>query len=548
MLTDVLILLIAAVMIVPLFHRLGLGSVLGIISHIEEIRAIAELGVVFLLFVIGLELKPERLWTMRKLVFGLGIAQVALTGVVISAIAYTMGIKPRASIVIGYALALSSTAFVLQLLAERHALSKREGRATFGVLLLQDLAVVPLLAMTQMFAPRTGAVSTDVGLGLLEGLGALILVILTGRYAVRPVFRHTANSANHEIFTATAVLLVLGTGWLMEETGLSMALGAFLAGVLLSDSEFRHQITADMEHFRGLLLGLFFMAVGMLIDLGLFVTQPWIVIGAVATLLLIKIATIYPLARLFSLSHAQALHTAFYLSQAGEFAFVLFGAATVYGLLNEEQFKLLSLVVALSMLSTPLMFHIAYASVRRTESTDLPQELLADHVKPTEGLVLLAGYGRFGQQISRVLQARGVPFIAIDNNASRVLNAHERGLPVYYGDATRPDVLRHLGCNKAKLAIVTMDRSHAVEKTIRAIRDGGPDVPVFVRAHDEDDSRVFNTLGAQIIVPEALESSLQLAAEVLRHLGTADIEVSDVIKHFRDEDYRRLHERITRHE
>ncbi|WP_455204266.1 monovalent cation:proton antiporter-2 (CPA2) family protein [Kaarinaea lacus] len=554
MLVDVLILLVAAVLIVPGFQRFGLGSVLGyltagmlvgpsvlgLIGFVEEIRAIAELGVVFLLFIIGLELKPERLWTMRKLVFGLGIAQVAITGSVISAIAYALGLNPRPSIIIGFGLALSSTAFVLQLLAEHRILPHKEGRASFGVLLLQDLAVVPLLAMIQIFEPRTGGIGTDIGLGLLEGLGALALVIVAGRYAVRPIFRHIATNASHEIFTAMAVLLVLGTGWLMEETGLSMALGAFLAGVLLSDSEFRHQITADVEHFRGLLLGLFFMAVGMLIDLSLLVSRPWLLLGIVIALLLIKIAVFYPLARLFSLSHAQAFRSAFYLSQAGEFAFVLFGVAAGFNLLSAEQFNLLSLVVVISMISTPMMFLIAHKTVSREETAELPNELRAAHAKPTEGAVLVAGYGRFGQQITRVLQTRGVPYVAIDYNPATVLKAHEQGLPVYYGDATHSDMLRHLGCNEAKLAIVTMDHSHAVEKTVRAIREGAPDVPVFVRAHSEEDSRLLNKLGVNIIVPETLESSLQLAAEALRYLGTAEADIGETIKQFRDEDYSQL--------
>ncbi|MGD8566881.1 MAG: monovalent cation:proton antiporter-2 (CPA2) family protein [Gammaproteobacteria bacterium] len=555
MLADVLILLIAAVLVVPIFQRLGLGSVLGylaaglivgpamlgLIEFVEQIRDIAELGVVFLLFVIGLELKPERLWTMRKLVFGLGTVQVAIVGWSISGIAYLSGFNPRPSIVIGFGLALSSTAFVLQLCAEQHILPKKEGRATLGVLLLQDLAVVPLLAMLQLFAPRSGRVGPEIGLGFLEGMGALILVIFVGRYAIRPLFKHIAASDNQEIFTATAVLLVLGTGWLMEHTGLSMALGAFLAGILLSDSEFRHQITADLERFRGLLLGLFFMAVGMLIDLKLLVSEPWLIIGMVAALLSIKIIIFYPVARLFSLTHGQALRAAFYLSQAGEFAFVLFGAAAVFGLFSDAEFKMLALVVAASMLTTPLMFRLAHRLMPHDGSTDVPGDALVGHAKPTENAVLVLGYGRFGEQISRVLHERGVPYLAIDNDALTVIRAHENHLPVYYGDATRPDVLHHLGCHKARLAIIAMDQKQAVEKTVRAIRQNAPDVAVFVRAHDEEDSRLFNELGVQVIVPEALEASLQLSAEVLNYLGASEEEVARVIKQLRDKNYDRLH-------
>ncbi|MGD8560065.1 MAG: monovalent cation:proton antiporter-2 (CPA2) family protein [Gammaproteobacteria bacterium] len=554
MLADVLILLIAAILVVPIFQRLGLGSVLGylaaglivgpavlsLIEFVDQIRAIAELGVVFLLFVIGLELKPERLWTMRKLVFGLGTVQVAVLGWSISGIAYLAGMEPRPAIIVGFGLALSSTAFVLQLAAEQHILHRKEGRATLGVLLLQDLAVVPLLAMIQLFGPRTGRISPEVGLGFAEGMGVLLLVILVGRYAIRPVFRHISASGNEEIFTATAVALVLGTGWLMEHVGMSMALGAFLAGILLSDSEFRHQITADLERFRGLLLGLFFMAVGMLIDLKLLVAQPWLVLGLVAGLLFIKISVFYPIARLFSLSHSQAVHSSFYLSQAGEFAFVLFGAAVVFGLFTEDQFKLLALVVAASMLTTPLMFRLVQKTVPRDDYAEVPEEAMADHVKPTENAVLILGYGRFGQQIRRVLQGRGVPHIAIDYDAANVIRAHQKGLPVYYGDATRPDVLHHLGCNKAKLAIIAIDERNAAEKTVRAIREGAPGVPIFVRVRDEEESRKFHELGAKVVVPEALEASLQLSAEVLHYLGAEEDEVGEVMKILRNENYERL--------
>lgn len=554
MLADVLILLIAAVIVVPVAQRLGLGSVLGylcaglivgpavlgLIEFVDKIQNIAELGVVFLLFVIGLELKPERLWTMRKLVFGLGTVQVALVGWCISGIVYLAGFNPRPSIVIGFGLALSSTAFVLQLCAEQHILARKEGRATLGVLLLQDLAVVPLLAMMQLFAPRSGRVGTEVGLGIVEGMGVLLLVILVGRYAIRPLFRYIADSSNQEIFTAAAVLMVLGTGWLMEHAGMSMALGAFLAGILLSDSEFRHQITADLERFRGLLLGLFFMAVGMLVDLQMLFEQPLAIFGLVGALLAIKIIIFYPLARLFSLSHSQSLHSAFYLSQAGEFAFVTFSAATLLGLLSDEQFKQLVLIVTVSMLTTPLMFRLAHKTVRRDDLADLPEQALAEQVKPTQDAVLILGYGRFGRQISHVLQAHAIPYIAIDNNASTILQAHEKGLPVYFGDATQPDVLRHLGCNRAKLAIIAVDSRQAIEKIVRAIHQGAPEVPVFVRAHSEQDSQLFLSLGVRVVVPEALEASLQLSAEVLRYLGTGEDEINSIIKQLREQNYSRL--------
>jgi len=558
MLADILVLLVAAIIVVPLFQRIGLGSVLGYLTagllvgpsvtglihheNIDEVSHIAHLGVVFLLFVIGLELKPQRLWTMRHLVFGLGLAQVIITGAVLSLIAYEMGLNPRPSIVIGLGLALSSTAFVLQLLAERGELSSREGRTSFGVLLFQDIAVVPLLLMVQVFAPRSGSVSTDVTLGLLEGIGALVIVIAAGRFAVRPVLRHIAASGNHEVFTASAVLLVIGTGWLMETVGLSMALGAFLAGVLLSDSEFRHQITADVEHFRGLLLGLFFMVVGMTINLNQISSDLHLVLALTVGLLLIKVLLIYPLARLFKLEHIHALRTALYLAQAGEFGFILFALASDGALLTDNQYTLLSSVIILSMIATPLLFLLARKLSEKSEHDSVPVEQQAQHVKPIKDFVLIAGFGRFGEQVAKVLHAGNIPYIAVDHNAAVVVKAHAQSLPVYYGDISRPNVLRHLHAQNASLAVVTLDQPLAVERTIQAIHNECPHVPIFARTHGGEDSQKLHAMGVETTVPETLESSLQLAATVLFRLGVKKGNVMELVNNFRDEDYKRLRE------
>lgn len=558
MLVDILILLIAAVLFVPLFQRIGLGSVLGylaagllvgpsvfgFIDHedVSEVSHIAHLGVVFLLFVIGLELKPQRLWTMRHMVFGMGFSQVILTGVILSLLGFAYGLTPRTSIIIGLGLALSSTAFVLQLLAERGELSTYEGRASFGVLLFQDIAVVPLLLMVQAFAPQEGKISADVTLGVLQGVGALAIVIVAGRYGVRPILRHIAASGNHEVFTATAVLLVIGTGWLMETVGLSMALGAFLAGVLLSDSEFRHQITADVEHFRGLLLGLFFMVVGMTINLHQIYSDMHLVVGLTTGLLIIKGLLIYPLGRFFKLDHARALRTAFYLSQAGEFGFILFALAATEALITSNQYTLLSSVIILSMAATPMMFALAHKLAQRTEQASVPAEMHTDAINQTESFVLVAGFGRFGEQVAKVLQAGGIPYIAIDNNPAVVIKAHAQHLPVYYGDVSRPNVLRNLNAQHARLAVVTLDQPLAVERTISAIRSECPKLPIFARTRGSSDSEKLHGLGVETTVPETLESSLQLAATVLFRLGVKKGAVLELINDFRDEDYRRLRE------
>lgn len=551
---EILYLLLAAVILVPLAQRLGIGSVigyllagllvgpavLGLISRVDEIRHLAEIGVVFLLFVIGLELKPERLWTMRRHVFGLGVAQVLISGVALSALAMSFGLGPRPAIVVGLGLALSSTAFVVQLLAERHELGSHQGRASFGVLLLQDLAVVPLLAMVAVFAPRAGTVSANLGLALAEGVSALLMVIFVGRYAVRPLLRHIAASGNSEIFAASALLLALGTGWLMEQVGLSMALGAFLAGVLLSDSEFRHQITADIEHFRGLLLGLFFMAVGMVIDLSLLLSQPGTVLLLVLLLVTVKAVVLYPTARIFGLSRPEALRTSLYLTQAGEFGFVLFGTALENKLLNSAEFNLLTLAIAMSMLTTPLMFALAQRLARRMPTTAVPAHLRAEHSQGAQGGVLIAGFGRFGNRVGKVLQQSGIPFVAVDNSPQRVLKAREEGLPVYYGDATRRDVLHHLGANEARLAVVTLDDTAAASRTIRSLRMHCPKVPIYARSRSGEDSRAFYAEGVEVTVPEALESSLQLAAKVLGKLGVEEQQVAEVVSHFRAADYQQL--------
>ncbi len=558
MLVEILILLIAAVLFVPLFQRIGLGSVLGylaagllvgpsvigFIDHedVSEVSHIAHLGVVFLLFVIGLELKPQRLWTMRHMVFGMGFTQVMLTGVVLSLLGYAYGLTPRTSIIIGLGLALSSTAFVLQLLAERGELPTHEGRASFGVLLFQDIAVVPLLLMVQAFAPQEGKVSTDVTLGILQGVGALAIVIVAGRYGVRPILRHIAASGNHEVFTATAVLLVMGTGWLMEAVGLSMALGAFLAGVLLSDSEFRHQITADVEHFRGLLLGLFFMVVGMSVDLNQIYSDMHLVVGLTAVLLIIKGLLIYPLGRFFKLEHAHALRTAFYLSQAGEFGFILFALAAQKTLLTAAQYTLLSSVIILSMVATPMLFSLVRRLAHRAEHANVPEELHTENVKQMENYVLIAGFGRFGEQVAKVLSAGGIPYIAVDNNPSVVIKAHAQSIPVYYGDVSRPNVLRNLNANHARLAVVTLDQPLAVERTIHAIHSQCPHVPIFSRSHGGEDSEKLHAMGVETTVPETLESSLQLAATVLFRLGVKKGNVLELVNEFRDEGYRRLRE------
>ncbi len=371
---DIVVLLAAAVIAVPLFQRLGLGAVLGFlvagavigpwglgfISAVDEIRHLAEFGVIFLLFIIGIELKPSRLWVMRRSVFGLGTAQVLITGTVITLVALAFGIPMRSALIVGFGLALSSTAFGLQILSDKGELGTGYGRSAFAILLLQDLAVVPLMALLPLLAQRELTITQDLELAALESVIIIVGVFILGRILLRPLLQLVAKSRrNPEIFTASGILIVLGAAWLTDWAGLSMALGAFLGGLLLADSRYRHQIMADIQPFRGLLLGLFFMSVGMSINFGLLGRQGFLVMGLVGGLLLLKAAFLWGLCRITGRPHSESVHVALLLAQAGEFGFILFGLANMLGLMGGELYQLLLLTVALSMAATPLLVQLS---------------------------------------------------------------------------------------------------------------------------------------------------------------------------------------------
>ena len=539
---DLLYLLLAAVVVVPLFQRLGLGSilgyltagvlvgpVLGLVTGSLEIARLAELGVVLLLFLIGLELRPERLWAMRGVVLGLGGAQLLLTGLVLAALALALGLAPGAATLVGFTLALSSTAFVLQLLTERNALGHPEGKAALGVLLLQDLAVAPLLAAVAVLAhPSSEPWGRAAWLGALEGVGALALVILAGRFAVRPLLVHIAAAGKRELFAVTVLLLAVGTGWLLERTGLSMAMGAFLAGVLLSGSEFRHQILADVEHFRDLFLGLFFMTVGMGVDPGFLWRAPWTVLGLALGLILVKAAVLYPVCLVYARSRAQAAALACYLAQAGEFAFVLLAEARSTQLLPAAVHDTLVMVVMLSLAATPPLFALGQRVARKAAAAELAGAPVG--APPAEGAVLIAGFGRFGRRLAAVLEAVGLRYVAVDQHPGTVLEARRRGHAVYYGDAARHGLLEHLGARRAALAVVAVDQPPAARRLVQSLRRLAPGLPVVARARTVEDGQVLLALGAGAAVPEDLESSLQLAALVLRRLGLDEGSVQEALE------------------
>ncbi|MEN8106891.1 MAG: monovalent cation:proton antiporter-2 (CPA2) family protein [Pseudomonadota bacterium] len=549
-LTDIIILLTAAVITVPLSRLAGLGTVpgflmagvavgpsaLGLIDNAHEIRHLAELGVVLLLFVIGIELKPLRLWLMRRMVFGLGTLQVVVTGALISAAAYfVFGLEPRSAILIGPALALSSTAFVLQLLTEQKMLASDYGRTSIAVLLFQDLAVVPLLALASLLAVADLTIEEDIGLALLEALVILALIILGGRYLLQPILQRVARYGSPEIFTASAVLLVLGAAVLMAQIGLSMAMGAFVAGLLVADSEFRHQVMAEIQPFRGLLLGLFFMSMGMSLELEQFFAKPLVSISLVLVLMLVKAALLWPLAYLFGHKDKTAPAIALLLAQSGEFALVLFAVAFDAAVLDEELFQQLLVVVVLSMLATPPIAGLAYrlAAARRKEPTG---EELTGKDAVTASIVIV-GFGRVGRRVGQILEMRDVPYVAVDYEAGVVKRERSAGRPVFYGDARQPDVLKSLGVGDAGLVIVTIDDFKTTEQVVSSLLRTFPGLDILARGHDLERCQRLHAQGVRLAVSENLEASIALAQAALVKITKDDAENDAAIDRFRKDYY-----------
>ena len=546
-LIDIVILLAAAVVAVPFFRAAKLGVVpgflvagiivgpsgLGLIYNVAEIGRLAELGVVLLLFVIGIELKPSRLWLMRRQVFGLGTLQVLLSGVLISAAAYlVIGVSFRAAVVIGPALALSSTAFVLQLLAEQRSLHSEYGRASLAILLLQDLAVVPLLALVPLLAMPQMTVGADIGIAMLETLGILLLVIVGGRHLLQPVLHRVTTTRSREVFSALTVLLVLGSALLTEHLGMSMAMGAFIAGLLIADSPYRHEVMAEIEPFRGLLLGLFFMSMGMSLEIETFLAQPALMLAMLVALIGIKFVVLWPLTLSFGLRAGSGAGVALLLAQSGEFALVVFGYAFQAELLDAGLFQQLLVVVVLSMLVTPLLAYVGQRVV--SASTPEPAEPAE---APTQAPVVLAGFGRVGRRIGQILASAELPYVAIDFDSSVVQQERANGHPVYYGDGRRPDVLRSAGVADAELVIVTVDDFEATEAIVASLRAAHPHVTIFARGHNAIQCRTLRDLGASLAVSENLEASLELARETLNGRLPGAEQIEALLCRFREEYY-----------
>lgn len=551
---DLLVFLLAPVIVVPLFRRLRSSPILGylvagiaigphglgLIRESELTALLAELGVAFLLFAIGLELSLERLRVMRRLVFGLGGLQVLVSALLIGLIAGAADVGTAAALVIGGALALSSTAFVLQLLVERGEQVTRFGRAAFAILLCQDLAVVPLLALVPVLALDPPSLLAALAAAALKAAAALALIIAIGRLAVRPVFRMVVATRSPELFVSATLLAILGTGWLSALGGLSLPLGAFLAGLLLSETEYRHQVEADIRPFRGLLVGLFFMTVGLAMDLPA-VADRWAeILLLLVALLTVKAVVIAGLCRGFGLPAGDALRIGLLLAQGGEFGFVVFAAALEHKILEPELGQILLATVAASLLVTPLLAELGARLARRISHRQ-PGDLAAVQ-QESEGLhdhVLIAGFGRVGQTVAKVLAAADVPYLALDLDHDRVRRCRARGLPVVFGDASRADVLAAAGAGRARAAVLTLDQPAAVDRAVAALHQHFPQLQLFVRSRDPEHARALARRGATAVVPEAVEASLQLGAIVLSALGPGD-EVGRIIERLRADDYASL--------
>lgn len=543
--------LLASVLLVPLFRRARLGAVLGylvagmligpwglgLIGEVEATLRFAEFGVVLLLFLVGLELQPTRLWVLRRPVFGLGGIQIALTALCLAGIAMGFGLTWRAAIVAGFALAMSSTALVLAALAERGELSARHGRDAFAVLLFQDLAVIPLLALLPLLS-ETQASGGIAWWAALKGLMAIVAVVVGSRLVVRPALKFIARHGGRDVFTAAALLLVVGAALAMESIGLSMSLGAFLAGVLLADSEFRHELEADIEPFKGLLLGLFFIAVGMSANLDLLWQQPLLVAGLALALMLAKYLLMLTVARAVRRDFAAAQRLALALAQGGEFAFVLLSAASG-AVLDPATTQLLVLVVTLSMLLSPLAFELHGRWLARWTERHMTPEF--DSIDSPANPVIIAGYGRMGQIVSRVLRMCDIPFTALEASYQQVDFVRRYGNNrVYYGDASRLELLQAAKAGEAKLFVLAIDDVEASIKTAAVVRRHFPELTILARARNRVHVHRLRDLGVSLTYRETFRTSLDIAHQTLLRLDLGVAAAGRAVALFRQHDEEQL--------
>ena len=550
LLQTAVVFLLATVIMVPLTKRFRLGAVLGyllagvvigpqllgLVHDTEGVATISEFGVVLMLFVIGLELSPQRLWVMRRSVFGTGLLQVLASMLAIALVAYYLfGLTGKAAAIVGGSLALSSTAFGLQILAERKEAGSAYGRQVFAILLFQDVAAIPLIAAVPLLAAAT---STHVDLfGVLRTVGMILAVVIGGRYLLRPVFRFVAKADSVEVFTATALLVVMGVAWLMELAGVSVTLGAFLAGMLLADSEYRHELESNIEPFKGLLLGLFFISVGMSMDLSLLWTRPVLVLALVAALLLLKGFLLWPLGRLLGrLNRADTVRLVVLLACGGEFAFVVLRLAAEQGLISIFQRDMLVLMITLSMALTPLLVVLA-ARALNVHPRQPTREF--DTIDTAPPRVIIAGFGRVGQIIARVLRAQGISFVALEHSAEQVDFSRRFGTGnLFFGDPARPELLRAAQASTAEVFVLATDDPEANLRTARLVKRQYPHLKIVARARNRQHVFRLLDMGVDDPVRETFHSSLKMTRKTLEALGLSHEFAVDRVERFRryDED------------
>ena len=550
------IFLAATVFAVPLSKRARLGAVLGylvagvvigpqalgLVADPELVLTFSEIGVVMLLFLLGLELSPQRLWVMRRLLFGLGASQMLLVTLIFAAAGWWLQLPAAAALIAGFGLALSSTAFGVQILSEREELTADHGRASFGVFLFQDLVAVPVLALIPLLAAGEvveAARPAWQSVGIV--VGSILLVVIAGRYLLRPVFRMVARTKSVEVFTATSLLVVLGTALLMQKAGLSMGLGAFLAGVLLADSEYRHELESHIEPFKGLLLGLFFMGVGMSLDLALLAAKPVVILGIVAGVLAVQVLVMWAVGRAFRYSHRASLLLAALLASGGEFAFVVYATAEKSRLLLPELGSLLNLVVALAMALTPVLVLALAALADRRAAKQVPERAF-DEIPDQHAEVVIAGFGRVGQIPGRLLAAQKIPFTVIEPSSEQVDFSRRFGSTLYYGDPARPEILRAARVGEAKVFILALDDPEHSVRVARTVRRLYPDIKIIARARNRQHAFKLMDLGIDDSVRETFYSGLIMSQCMLEQIGYAEADAAERIERFRVFDEQLLRE------
>ncbi len=549
LLLNIIVFLIAAVGVVFLFRRLRASPVLGylvagmligphvlkIVTDPMETHFLGEIGVLFLLFTLGLELPLQRLQSMKKYVLGFGLGQVILTGAIFISIGFWAGLTKEAAILVGGAFSLSSTAVVLQVLNDRRELAARFGRISFAILLLQDLAVVFLLVLTTTFGTQDSNLFVELIYATVKAIIALIVIIGLGRLVFRPIYRAVAMSGNAELFMGTTFLVVLGTSFVTKISGLSMELGAFLAGILLAETEYRHQVEADIQPFRGLLLGVFFMSVGMGINIVVLANSLVMVFSLLLFMLTMKALIVFLVSRIGGLRSSTSLRISLYLAGGGEFVFVIFSPQVAQQFLPPGLSDILFLVVTLSMALTPFLAMLGkwLADKFQMQETQSDPKTSSEEIGELKNHIIIAGFGRVGQMLGYLLSTRLIPFVALDTDMRRVAEGREKGWPVFYGDARRLNVLNAVGAEKAKAVVITLNQMPPSVRTVMMLRRHHPNLPVCVRIKDHKHQEKLLDSGARLVVPETVEPTIQLATSVLHLMGIPSEEIGQLIDNFR---------------